>query len=160
MKRQDYFQQQNTIDKAFEIYPAPRQYFCRAFINDWPETLLCNKDFNTQQYLNETLNIVLVESRALEIIWMKEKYPKKACLLNQYSHCYIKMYTLEYYIYAGQKLTINLLIKARLQIFKHELRSNSEPTENCITSQICQRKCSMNNEVHVYLGIFWDCIRQ
>lgn len=37
------------------------------------------------------------------------------------------MYTLEHFIYAGQMLIINLLIKARLQICKHELKSNPEP---------------------------------
>lgn len=53
------------------------------------------------------------------------------------------MYTLEHYIYAGQMLIINLLIKARLQICKHELKSNPEPAENFITSQVCQRKSCM-----------------
>lgn len=68
------------------------------------------------------------------------------------------MYTLD--IYAGQTLILNLLIKGRLQICKHELKSYREPTKKCITSQICQRKRSMNSEAHIYLGIFWDFMRQ
>lgn len=59
-----------------------------------------------------------------------------------------------------EKLIINLPTKARLQICKHELKSNPEPTENCVTIQICQRKRSMNNEAHIYLGIFWDFMKK
>ena len=70
------------------------------------------------------------------------------------------MCTLNIIFTLDKKLIINLLTKARLQICKHELKSNPEPTENCITVQICQRKSSMNNEAHIYLGIFWDFMKQ
>lgn len=79
MRRQDHFQQQNTTDKTLEICPAPRQFFCRAFTNDWRESLPCNKYFNTERYLNETLNTVSVESRALWSIYegMRDKIQRK-----------------------------------------------------------------------------------
>lgn len=50
------------------------------------------------------------------------------------------MCTLNITFMLEKKLIINLLTKARLQICKHELKSNPEPTENCINIQICQKK--------------------
>jgi len=69
------------------------------------------------------------------------------------------MCTLNNIFTLDKKLIINLLTKARLQICKHELKSNPEPTENCITIQIRQRKSFMNNEAHTYLGMFRDFMK-
>lgn len=57
-----------------------------------------------------------------------------------------------------KKLTINLIMKARLQICKQELKSKTNLTENRITIQIYQTRF-INNKAQIYLGISWDFMK-
>lgn len=68
------------------------------------------------------------------------------------------MCTLNIMLMLDKKLTINLIMKTRLQICKQELKSNPDLTENCITIHIYQ-KTFIHNEAQIYLGISWDFMK-